>query len=172
MADCDISKEELKAWCEEAISRGEDYWTRYAENDVIHFCQAMAEIDYDIDSYSDARYSEYRAEIESWDWPALQNEANDNYREYITEYGESGDANYSDFGNSPCSAYLGSVLSLAPSGKFYMLWTSNQNPRDIILDAAFYSALDDVAEEHGAYIENGEGDPCDLFVAFSVPESE
>jgi len=92
----------------------------------------------------------YRAKIESWDWEGI-----------VADCQETG------------GTYLGSCLSLAPSGKYYTFWTSNQTRKDETKDEAFYEVLDEVAEAHGGWIESGEGDPCDIcFVVRSSEEDE
>lgn len=100
-------------------------------------------------------YEEYKAEIESWDWKTIKENALANPQE--------------DFeGNKIGTEFLGSVFALAPSGKYYMPWTSNQTDEDITEDEKFYQALDDVAEANGMYIESGEGDPCDIFASITI----
>ena len=61
------------------------------------------------------------------------------------------------------STYLGSVMNIFPSGKYWMPWTTNQNSEDMRRDSAFAQALDKVAEKFGGWIETGEGDPTDLY---------
>jgi hypothetical protein len=66
-----------------------------------------------------------------------------------------------------CSIFLGTVMSLTPSGKYYTPWAnSNVTPNDIANDALWYEALDAVAESYDGWVESGEGDPCDLFVCW------
>jgi len=61
--------------------------------------------------------------------------------------------------------YLGTVFTLSPSGKFYMPWArSNVTEEEAAKDEEFYDALHEEAEEHGYFIQSGEGDPCDIFV--------
>lgn len=98
----------------------------------------------------------YYSEIKGWDWESIKNEAISNPHQY--EDGYIG------------SYYLGSVMSLAPSGKYYMPWTTNQTDEDVEKDQAFFEALDKVAEENGMFIESGEGDPTDVFVSINVDE--
>ncbi|MDD5059461.1 MAG: hypothetical protein WC516_09970 [Patescibacteria group bacterium] len=59
--------------------------------------------------------------------------------------------------------YLGSVFSIFPSGKFYMPWTSNQTHRDVFKDEIFREVLESALEYEDMSLENGDGDPCDLF---------
>jgi hypothetical protein len=100
-------------------------------------------------------YEEYKEEIKEWRWGDIIADAMNNPQE--------------DFeGNKFGTVCIGTVFALAPSGKFYMPWTSNQTNEDIEEDSKFYEALDKVAEENGMYIESGEGDPCDLFASIII----
>ena len=80
------------------------------------------------------------------------------------------------------SAFLGTVFSLLPSGKYYTFWAcSNLEPcplcegegcefcgnlgsREAYLDQIFWEKLEKEAEEHNCTVTNGEGDPCDILV--------
>jgi len=118
--------------------------------------------DREADKARKALYAEYLDEIRSWNWSAIVDAATAN-----REPNDDGDGYVG-------REYLGSVLSLYPSGKIYMPWTSNQTDYDVLRDEAFYSALETVADERGGWIENGEGDPCDVFFCVSVdcPEEQ
>lgn len=107
---------------------------------------------------------QYESEIREWDWKKIKQDA-------ITEAKHSVDTDTderTDDGELIGYSFLGTVFDLAPSGKYYMPWTSNQTDEDIDEDAKFYEALDDVAEANGMYIENGEDDPCDLFACMII----
>lgn len=109
-------------------------------------------------------YEQYKAEIESWDWGNIKNDA-------ITEarHSEATDnAERTDDGDLIGFSFLGTVFALAPSGKYYTFWTTNQTEEDETEDEKFYQALNDVAEANGMYIENGEGDPCDIFASITI----
>ena len=93
-------------------------------------------------------------------------------------------------GNKVQSVFLGTVLDLMPSGKFYLPFAcSNVAPcprckgtgkhskypqscdfcqgtgtREGIEDEHMNEALERVAESYGCFIESSEGDPCDLFL--------
>ncbi len=108
---------------------------------------------------------QYVAEIENWDWDVIKADA-------IANSKDPDIAETDDDGNINGTTFLGTVFDLAPSGKFYMPWTSNQTEEDCDEDEKFYAALDEVAEKHGMYIENGEGDPCDLFASITIEEDE
>ena len=70
--------------------------------------------------------------------------------------------------------FLGSVLSIMPSGKYYMPWCTNQTRSDETRDGAFQDALEAFLEDAGMWLESGEGDPCDLFACahFDAPEDD
>lgn len=98
----------------------------------------------------------YRAEIDAGtDWDALKQEAS----EYPDEDGD---------GDPIGRVYLGSVMSIMPSGKYYMPWCTNQSRSDETRDAAYWEALEEAAEEHGMWIDGGEGDPTDLFACCHI----
>ena len=60
--------------------------------------------------------------------------------------------------------YLGSILSIMPSGKYYMPWAcSNVTEEEAAKDEAFREALESEAEEAGLSLESGEGNPLDMF---------
>lgn len=102
------------------------------------------------------RQARYEQEIETaFDWAALEAEARANPQdvEDTMPYG---------------CAYLGTVFELAPSGKIYMPWSSNVTEEEAETDADYYTALDIVAERHGAWVESGEGDPCDIFLCWKI----
>jgi len=101
---------------------------------------------------------QYEAEIREWDWDGIKADALDEM------------SWHRDAGNEATEgrSFLGTVFALAPSGKFYMPWTAKQTEEDVDEDSKFYEALDNVAEEHGMFIESGEGDPCDLFAGIVV----
>lgn len=58
--------------------------------------------------------------------------------------------------------YLGSVFTLTPSGKTYAPWTTNVTEEEAGEDREWWEALEEVAEEHGLFIES-EAD--DIFAA-------
>lgn len=97
-------------------------------------------------------------------------------------------------GNRFAREFLGTVMALYPSGKYYTPWaSSNVEPcprckgegtltqdacdfchglgsREALEDQAFSEALEAVAEKNGCWIESGEGDPCDVFIVASLDE--
>lgn len=101
--------------------------------------------------------TEYAADIGAWDWSACKREAESNLED-----------DCDNTGTRIGRVYLGSVLSLAPSGKYYTPWCTNQSRLDCLQDEAYFSELDSAAEAAGGWIENGEGDACDLYFCISV----
>lgn len=85
-----------------------------------------------------------------WKWSAIVAKA----MEY-TEPSEDGDGLIG-------RCYLGSILNIAPSGKYYMPWTTNQTRADETRDAAFMEAFEEAAEAAGGYITGSDGDGCDV----------
>ena len=77
-------------------------------------------------------------------------------------------------GDSPRhSVYLGSVLGLSPSGKYYTAFANgNVTKAEAKRDEAWYAAMDSAAEKYGGSIESGEGDPCDLYLSLPCPRQK
>ena len=102
----------------------------------------------------------YTAEVKGcFDWSFIKRDAESN-----PQQPEGADEEYG------CH-YLGTVFGIMPSGKFYMPWTSNQTRSDEVKDSCYWDALNAIAGEHGCWVENGEGDPCDLFIWCHLPEA-
>jgi len=74
-------------------------------------------------------------------------------------------------GDSPRhSVYLGSVLGLSPSGKYYTGFANGNVTRpEAKRDTAWYAAMDRAAEKYGGSIDSGEHDPCDLYLSLPCP---
>lgn len=62
------------------------------------------------------------------------------------------------------SVYVGRVMSLYPSGKYYTGWTTNQTRNDVVRDECFHTALTEALEQRGMWLTSGEGDPTDLYI--------
>jgi hypothetical protein len=112
----------------------------------------------------------YKQQILSWGWPeavlgtradALSHGSDPEPNARIAEYPDCTDGCDAD-GHVGCY-YLGSVMSLTPSGKFYTFWTTNQTSDDVDRDTRWYAALEAVANKYEGWIESGEGDPTDLY---------
>jgi hypothetical protein len=71
-------------------------------------------------------------------------------------------------GNEFKSVYLGTVFELTPSGKFYMPWCSNVTEEETLEDDEWYDEARYELLQIGAELENGEGDPCDLFAVIWI----
>jgi hypothetical protein len=69
------------------------------------------------------------------------------------------------------SLFLGSILTLSPSGKYYSAWANgNVTKAEAERDEAWFRAFDKVGEKFGFAVESGEGDPCDLFITVECPK--
>jgi len=61
-------------------------------------------------------------------------------------------------------AYIGSVMALAPSGKFWTFWAcGNMRMKEMAWDTIFWDLVDTVLDKYGMWRESGEGDPTDVF---------
>lgn len=107
----------------------------------------------------------YSKVLREFDWPGLVKQARG------LPCSEQGCALQVVSGEPPMHMlYLGSVLSLSPSGKYYTPFAnSNVTFKEARVDEAWYAALDRAAEKFSGSIESGEGDPCDLFFALPCP---
>ena len=74
------------------------------------------------------------------------------------------DNNSEPDGRARC-VYIGSVMLLTPSGKYYMPWTTNQTDEDMERDSTFWEHADKIADGLGCWIESGDGSPTDVFLA-------
>lgn len=74
-------------------------------------------------------------------------------------------------GNKIKAIYFGSVLSLSPSGKYYMPWASgNVTEKEAEEDQEWFEELEAEAEKRGLYVASGEGDPTDLIIGKVISE--
>jgi len=74
------------------------------------------------------------------------------------------------------SAYIGTVFELTPSGKYYTPWAHSNaiagyNAKgeaviepDVLRDQGWYEGVEDALSRFGAWLQAGDGDPCDLYV--------
>jgi len=61
--------------------------------------------------------------------------------------------------------YIGSVLDLLPSGKYYTPWAcSNVTEEEAEADEEWWEAFDTELAKHNAWSETYEGDPLDILV--------
>ena len=88
------------------------------------------------------------------------------------------------------SVYLGTVFSIMPSRKYYQPYACSNvdlcprckgkgcdycgelGSREAHEDEMMQKYLEDFASEHDCWVESGEGDPCDLFLAKEIEEDE
>lgn len=111
---------------------------------------------------ADKLFAEYLKNIrELFDWEGLKQECLDNLEE-----------DYENPNQLIGACYLGSIMDLFPSGKYYTFWTSNQTEGDTFQDGIFGEALDTVANEYGLYISSGENDPTDVLAYLVVDKDE
>ena len=74
--------------------------------------------------------------------------------------------------NIIASAFIGTVLGLSPSGKFWTWWaSSNVDENEMEADRDYWEVFEELAYESGVYIFNGEGDPCDVFIGMVLDEA-
>jgi len=65
------------------------------------------------------------------------------------------------------STFLGTVMALDPCGRYHNILSENGYTDRC---GAFWEALEKAAGRCGGWIENGEGDPCDVF--FCLPSED
>lgn len=101
----------------------------------------------------------YKEEIKSWDWEGICKDIKTDC--FVNENDEI-----------EGRVYLGSVLNIFPSGKYYMPWCTNQTRSDVIKDECFNDALEEVASEHGLFITGSDGAGCDVCAGMLVDYGE
>jgi len=122
----------------------------------------------------------YSQILRQFDWAALKQDcihnAAENYcmlKEEGYTIGDDGVLDAIGADHLYGASFLGTVMSLVPSGKYWTAWaSSNVTQAESDRDEAWMEALNSVADRHGGWIETGEGDPCDLFFAMTVIPSE
>jgi len=104
-------------------------------------------------------YSEKIASV--WNFDAIKRECEAN-----AEYDEEADSKIG-------YCYLGSHLSIAPSGKYYTFWTTNQTHSDTIKDEVFWSEFEKAIESHGMFLGGSDtGDGLDVVCGMVIDESD
>jgi hypothetical protein len=103
----------------------------------------------------------FKAEIlERWDWDKVIENAQSEPQE-------------GDDGETYGTSYLGSILSLTPSGKVYMPYaSSNTYAEEANVDQCWQAALSAVAEAKGGWIQGSEGDGCDILFGMAIESEE
>ncbi len=100
-------------------------------------------------------------DVEDIDWEGIKRELN-----------SMGETVEDVCGNKVKGVFLGSVMSLTPSGKYYTPWAcGNVDEEEVHEDEEWWEELEKTAHEHGLFITSGEGDPTDIFVGMAVEEA-
>ena len=96
----------------------------------------------------------------------IEREARRVIRDAVQQEGwEPYEVMFSDEDSKYEAIYLGTEMGLNPSGKFYTIWAcSNVTDKEMDQDCAWFEAANHEAGKYDAWLENGEGDPCDLFL--------
>ena len=119
----------------------------------------------------------YKSRIMGWDWDGIVSDTRLDAVAHVnalTDYPSNDERCGEGCGDDGHvgSYYLGTVMALTPSGKFYMPWTTNQTADDVERDQRWFEALEAVASKHGGYVESGDGDPTDLYFIRYWPTPE
>ncbi len=76
-----------------------------------------------------------------------------------------------DCGNRIKQIFLGSVLSITPSGKYYMPFAcSNVTEAEAEKDEDWWDEMEKKAGEYGLYLTTSEGDPTDILIGEVIEE--
>lgn len=126
------------------------------------FVRLAGLLGYDQDDLVEAGLYEFEAtEGELFDWGWIKNELNLEHDEPQED----------EDGQKFRSLFLGTVMSLTPSGKYYLPFAcSNVTENEAKLDELWRERLEAEAEKRGLFVFNGEGDPCDIFVGKMMEE--
>jgi hypothetical protein len=65
-----------------------------------------------------------------------------------------------EFEDGERRVFIGTVFTLTPSGKYHAPWAGAPSE-----DEEWYERITEEALSRGLYLESGEGDPCDLYIA-------
>jgi hypothetical protein len=131
---------------------------------IKHDYNKMAEI-WERHGVFDSLHDRYSKQIENeFLWDNILSELNNPNDDMIVD---------DDFNDCKYAAlYVGSSLSIMPSGKFYMPWACSniENVREALQDEAYQQALEDKLGSLGLWMESGEGDPLDTFFCKSLDD--
>jgi hypothetical protein len=112
-------------------------------------------------AFYDLLYDAFYDEIQAWQWDGIVSEARDN------------PADSWDDSDLYGSCYLGSVLSLSPSGKYYTPYAhGNVSESEAMIDSLWFEALEQIARDNGGWIESGDGDPLDQYFAIRIDSDD
>ena len=129
---------------------------------IKHDYERMSEV-WDKHNVFDLMVEKYSKEIESeYLWNNILNELNNPDEDMIVD-DDFNDIKYA-------SLYIGSVLSIMPSGKFYMPFACSNinNVREALLDECYREAFELKCGSLELWLENGEGDPTDMFICKTI----
>ncbi len=68
--------------------------------------------------------------------------------------------------------FIGTVMSITPSGKYYTPWTSNVTEEEAERDQAWWKLMEHCSEQFGMYLHSSEGDPCDVLLSADMTMEE
>lgn len=63
------------------------------------------------------------------------------------------------------SVYVGSVMGLTPSGKYYTFWTTTQTEEEVEADMEWWARNQEAAERLGLVLEASDLDPLDVLIS-------
>lgn len=96
---------------------------------------------------------QYLADIRGWNWSGILADCLDS-----VDYDRDADGYVG-------TAFIGTVFSLTPSGKYYTPYAhSNVTEAEAEQDEIWFECLEEVCDEFDVGVINGEGDPCDMFI--------
>jgi len=133
---------------------------------IKHDYEKMSEV-WDKHGCFDLLNSKYSDQIESdFHWDNIISELNNPDDDMIID-DEWNDSKY-------VSLYVGNILSIMPSGKYYMPFACSniENVREVLQDECYREALESKLESLGLWMEAGEGDPLDTFICKSIDDLE
>lgn len=110
----------------------------------------------------------YYAQILSWDWNGIVEDARQEAKEHDDR--DLGSETGCDDDGHVGQSRLGTVYVLAPSGKFYMPWTTNQTADDVERDQRWFDALDKACAKFDGYRDSGESGEDILFARYFTME--
>jgi hypothetical protein len=75
----------------------------------------------------------------------------------------------SDTGYYVCRAYIGTVFTLDPCGRYHHVFTDDISDPDVENCYEFWQVLEETLDSYGLILESGD-DPCDVFVTRILSE--
>ena len=113
---------------------------------------------WDLNGTSTKLYALYRKQIEDedFDFKYIKEELEADFERYKKD-GEAdclmNEYDIEEDGADPCfGVYVGSILHISPSGKFYLPFArSNVSDKEMLKDQIYWEALNDFLEDHDLY---------------------